>query len=513
MRLPDDWDWKRPDYAAVMALRATRLASMRAKAGDGKEEASAFWFKIKQFYRENPVDFISDWAVTFDPRNADIGLPTVIPMVLFPKQEEAVKWIVDRWRNREPGVIEKSRDMGASWVACAVAVWVYLFHPGTVVGFGSRKEEYVDDAKDMKAIFPKIRMLLRFLPKELRPIGYAEKVDATYMTIANPENGSQIVGEAGDNIGRGGRATLYFVDEHAFIERAQRVDNALSQTTNCQIDISTPQGMDNPFAIKRFSGKRKVFTMHWRDHPAKDAAWYQRQVDKSDDPTQVAQELDIDYSASRSDVWIEPDLVEHAVKLDSSTIKPTGPVYVGLDVARFGKNESVLTIRQGRVMFPQHTWRNKDSLSLFGVVREVIDALPTQPAQIAVDVIGVGAGVYDLLKAHYEPQIQVIGVNSSDKVDDGVNFNRRARMWSACKQWFKDGPVSIPNDRKLQVQLSSPGHFYRGNKRLIESKDEMLKRGVESPDRADSLVLTFDTPAAENDLDMSFLEEGNEYAS
>lgn len=508
-RLPPNWTWLDPDYPAVMAIRMARLTSLRQAA----EKDATVWPSMRAFYKANPVEFLSDWAMTFDPRNADIAKPTVIPMVLFPKQAEFVRWVVDRWQDRESAVVEKSRDMGASWLACGIAVWIFLFHPGAVIGFGSRKEEYVDDKSDMKALFPKIRMLIRLLPKELRPAGYSDRYNTKHMLIENPETGAQIVGEAGDNIGRGGRASLYFVDEHAFIEHAKLVDTALSQTTNCQIDISTPAGMDNPFAVKRFAGKRKVFTLHWRDHPGKTQAWYDKQVAEADDPTIVAQEVDIDYSASRSDVWIEPDLVRAAMAIDSSTVPAAGPVLVGLDVARFGKNESCMTIRRGRVVYPQHTWRNKDAPSLVGTVREQIDLLPILPAQIAVDVIGVGAGVFDLLRNHYHGKIQVIGVNSSLRMEDGVNFNRRAHMWTTGKQWLKDFPCSLPNDRKLETQLSAPGHLYRGGLRLIESKEDLMKRQVESPDRADSLMLTFDTPPSEHELDLSFLEEGSAYTA
>jgi hypothetical protein len=92
---------------------------------------------------------------------------------------------------------EKSRDMGVTWLCVGFAVWMWLFHPGTVVGFGSRKEEYVDKIGDPKSIFWKIRQFIALLPVEFRPAGYIESRHAPHMRIINPENG------LGDH--RGGR--------------------------------------------------------------------------------------------------------------------------------------------------------------------------------------------------------------------------------------------------------------------------------------------------------------------
>src|SRR5690606_12844060 len=115
-----------------------------------------------------------------------------------------------------------------------------------VIGFGSRKEEYVDKIGSPKSLFFKARMFVQLLPPELRG-GYEQGVTDPHMRIKFPATGSVLVGEAGDGIGRGDRASIYFVDEAAFLERPQLVEASLSQTTNCRLDISTPNGLANPF--------------------------------------------------------------------------------------------------------------------------------------------------------------------------------------------------------------------------------------------------------------------------
>jgi phage terminase large subunit len=208
---------------------------------------------LKLFYRDHPVEFINDWGMTSDPRNVEIGLPVHIPFVLFPKQAEFIEWVYDHWREREDGLTEKSRDMGVSWLCVAIAAHMWLFFPDMQIGFGSRKEEYVDEIGNLKALFPKIRLFVDLLPREFRPEGWD---GGKFMLINNPENGASIIGEAGDNIGRGARTGIYFKDESAFYERSEKIEAALSQTSNCKIDVSTPNGSGNSFYRKRHMAAR-----------------------------------------------------------------------------------------------------------------------------------------------------------------------------------------------------------------------------------------------------------------
>ena len=130
--LPEGFDWRNPDYTPVYLRRSEAL--MRIRKGDVDLKA------LKQYYAEDrPAQFIHDWGMTFDPRNAERKLPTTVPFLLFERQEQFLTWLKDRWRGREDGLAEKSRDMGMSWLCVGFAVWMLLFQPGTVTGFGSRK--------------------------------------------------------------------------------------------------------------------------------------------------------------------------------------------------------------------------------------------------------------------------------------------------------------------------------------------------------------------------------------
>lgn len=483
----DNFDWINPDYEHVFQVRVERLHRMR--------EQPEIVHRLRDYYASRPSDFINDWGMTFDPRLAEKGLRTVVPFVLFPRQREFLDWLLARWLAREDGVVEKSRDMGLSWLCVGFAAWMMIFKQGTVVGFGSRKEDYVDQIGNPASLFWKVREFINLLPQEFQPNQWDPQKDAPFMKIQNRETGSFITGEAGDNIGRGNRTSIYFVDEAAFLERPEQADAALSQTSNCRIYVSTPNGAGNPFYRKAHDGRTPKFVFDWRDDPRKDEAWYDMQKSKLD-PVVVAQEIDRSYTASVSNAFVPGELVTAASRKGPADIMPMGPVIMGIDVARFGNDKTVFTFRQGRVVLRQVVMGKLDTVDVAGRAKDEIRAQLGDVQQIAVDSIGIGSGVADMLRRDFGDM--VVDVNSAIRVDDGQNYNLRARMWRDMREWLKAG-ASIPNDNDLVTDLTALQYSYRGGVLLIESKDDAKKRGIKSPDRADSLALTFAYPVKKQD--------------
>src|SRR6185295_14153902 len=144
MPLNFPFDFKNPDYNEVFQHRIEALKRIR----ENKKNITA----LRVFYKNNSAQFITDWGMTFDPRNVERGLPALIPFILFPKQEEWINWFIERWKKREPGITEKSRDMGLSWLTIALGATICLFNDNVVAGYGSRKEEYVDHIGDPKSL-------------------------------------------------------------------------------------------------------------------------------------------------------------------------------------------------------------------------------------------------------------------------------------------------------------------------------------------------------------------------
>ena len=497
-------DFLAPNYTAVFKQRADKLVQIR--------QNPEMLPVLMSYYKDNIADFICDWGMTSDPRNAERGLPVIIPFVLFDRQREFVDWLIERWHNQESGLVEKSRDMGLSWLCIAIAASLCLFHKDMSIGFGSRKEEYVDKNGDPKSLFHKARQFIDLLPPEFTN-HWNERRNSKHMVVGF-NNGSTLTGEAGDNIGRGNRTGIYFKDESAFYERPETIDAALSQTSNCKIDVSTPNGTGNPFYKKRMSGNIPVFTFRWQDDPRKDQAWYDKQV-RELDPVTVAQEIDIDYTASIEGICIPSKYVRAAIELHKVLDLPaTGAKRSGLDVAdEEGKDFNAIAAVHGVVVGAMEEWNGVDTTQT--TFKAMAFAEHEGSQYVNFDSIGVGAGVRGASKAS-RVQFNPVTVSSSPSLGSVLNnnavinrdfyMNLRAQLWwemrircerayehiNDIKYWSLDEMVSLPNHPKLITELSQPLVEYTDSGKVkIESKKAMAKRGVASPNYAEAVLMAF----------------------
>jgi hypothetical protein len=164
------------------------------------------------------IKIIDDPDILTPPEFDENGNP------LGPTVDRKLRRAVARVQHRQWKLESVSRDMGASWCTIAYAVWLFLFRPGSSVGFGSRKAQLVDRIGDMDSLFEKIRHCVAVLPPIFKP-----RYDASYMKLRNRDSGATITGESGDEIGRGGRKLIYFVDEAAHLEHPELIEAALSE--------------------------------------------------------------------------------------------------------------------------------------------------------------------------------------------------------------------------------------------------------------------------------------------
>ena len=436
-------DFKNPDYPKIFKKRIDALNRLRASSPKKIQE-------LKDYYKENPAAFINDWGCTSDPRNAERGLSNYMPFILFPKQEEWVTWFMERWKNQEPGIVDKSREMGMSWLTIAVSVTLCLFNDGLIVGFGSRKEEYVDKKGDPKSLLFKAREFLKNVPEEFRK-GYDERKHAPYMRIEFPDTGSVIAGESGDGIGRGARTSFYFVDEPAWMPRPELIDASLSQTTNCRIDVSTPRGLNNPFARKRFSGNINVFSFHWREDPRKDDAWYAKQCKDIDNPVVIAQEIDLDYSASIEGILIPSEWVQASVDAHIKLgIKPSGIRKGGLDIADEGRDKNAYCGRHGILLDYLEIWsgKGKDIYDTVEHAFTLADVLDYSTINYDADGLGASArGDARTINEKREHKIDFMPFHGSGEVID------------------KEGdPFKRENDGKTREIKRTNGDFFKNFK-------------------------------------------------
>lgn len=195
------------------------------------------------------------------------------------------------------------------------------------------------------------------------------------------------------------------------------------------------------------------------------------------------------FRSSTADPLISPTTVMAAV--NSKYREKTGAFVIGCDPAEYGPDRTAICFRHGRTAYQIDYHEKKGPMEVAGMLAKYHRELG--PDAIFVDKIGIGSGIVDRLR---EMHIPVIGVNSAERAEDSERYaNKRAEIWYRMKEWLEDGPNRIPNDAALIADISAPGYRTHSNgSRLIESKENMKKRGVRSPDGADALAMTFAEP-------------------
>ncbi len=178
------------------------------------------------------------------------------------------------------------------------------------------------------------------------------------------------------------------------------------------------------------------------------------------------------------------------------------PLVIGLDIARFGDDESVFCFRRGRVVERFEIFKKKDTVQLADIASRYLEDF--HPKKLFMDIGANGAGVYDILTDRgFAPLIK--GVFFGGKAMNGDRYvNKRAEMWDHILSFLsQDLDVLLPADEMLFADLTSVNKKYDPMGRLqLESKEEIKKRLGRSPDRGDALALTFAEPVFETREDL-----------
>lgn len=531
--MPKQWN---PDYVARFAWRQKQIRMFEKKP---ELVAGAL-----EYYRSNPIEFINHWVDTYDPRNAGTSVPTHMPLVMFPRQEELVEFLLACLRGQEDGLIEKARDMGATWVGAAFSVWLWLYWDGASVGWGSRKEQYVDKIGDPDSIFEKLRMIIKRLPKFFLPEGFSPNEHMTFMRIVNPATDATITGEAGNNMGRGGRKLIYFKDESAHYANPEAIEAAIGDNTRVAIDISSVNGLGNIFHSKRESGVEwnggeassegvNIFIMDWRDHPHKTQEWYDKRKAKAKGAGLehiFAQEVDRDYAASVEGVMIKAEWVISAIDAHIKLgFSDAGRWHGALDIADEGADRNAQALRKGVVLKKIDEWGNRDTGETARHSIKLCEGLGAM--NVEYDSIGVGAGVkseinrikrdedkkvnmhkdlkYVPWDASASPLNKDKRMNEGDKesplIGDYFHNFKAQGWWEFARRFEKTHKMvtgeetydfdelisidsTIDNLQTLKKELSQPTSALSSSLKMIVNKKP---KGTKSPNLADSVMMCY----------------------
>lgn len=535
--------WPPVNYPEEYIRRLNRVLECRRNP--------AMWRGGRDYYRKRPIQWINHFAMTYDPRKAGTDTPALLQFVLFARQREFVKFVYACLEARSNGLIEKSRDQGATWLGACISVHLWLYWEGASIGWGSRKATLVDQLGNPDSIFEKMRIVIRNLPQEMLPQGFNYDDHMSLMRIVNPETGATIVGEAGDDIGRGGRSLAYFKDESGHYEHPELIEASLLANAAVQIDISSVPvhstgtvfqrrregGIEWTPEMKMETGKVYVFVMDWRSHPGKSQEWYDDLRQRMTDEGLLhilAAEVDRDYSAAVQGtvipaVWVRSAIDAH-VKLK---FQPGGNWIAGLDIADEGADTNALCKREGVVLRYLEEWGERDTGRT--TRRAVDNCRTTVPIFIQYDAVGMGSAVkaeanrllgerdsrgFPLLPrnmrfvqwfagAHpQDPDKRIIERDRDSPLNKDFYANLKAQGWWQLRRrfelthrainepgfkWEQDDLISLPSELgsilwKLVKELSQPTMTHTSSMKLMIEK---APEGTRSPNLADAVMMCY----------------------
>lgn len=293
---------------------------------------------------------------------------------------------------------------------------------------------------------------------------------------------------------------LFLIDEASGVADNvfEVAEGALSTDGAFVVMAANPTRQSGYFFDSHHKMRAAWAALHWSgvDSPRVSREYIANMAKKYGERSPVYKVRVLGEFVSAADGVIPLDLCEAAMLREVAPIASAKTIW-GVDVARFGDDSSALAKRKGNVQLePVKEWWGKDTMQLAGLIKAEWDSTPKaqRPVAINVDVIGIGAGVVDRLK---ELELPVVGVNvaESEAVNshEGRQFNRlRDELWWKAREWLEARDCKLADDPELVAELTTPTYSILSNGLIkIEGKDEMKKRGVKSPNRADAWNNTF----------------------
>lgn len=427
---------------------------------------------------------------------------------------------------RVRAAILKGRQQG-----CSTYVQGRFFHK-TVTNRGIKTFILTHEAEATKNLFEMTKRYYENLPPGLCPVAQKDSVKELRF---DKLDSSYVVGTAGNRgAGRSQTIQLCHGSEVAYWPFAEDHATGLMQAVGSQGDTeiileSTANGIGNYFhqvwvgAVNGTNGFQAIFVPWYWQEEYRDFTPGFRMSDEEEElyeqyqsdgltPEHIAwrrlkiYQFSADYDAGTShfnveypmtaalafrnpvdDTFIPAKLVNAARK---QIFESDMPLIIGVDPAIGDNDRCAIIRRRGRWAFGMEAHRNLNTMNLAGRLKTIIES--EKPSKVFIDCIGIGAGVVDRLQEM--GMGCVVGVNVARSANQKERFaNLRAELWEEMREWLANElGARIPDDDALHADLCSLGYRHRSNGQLlIESKDELRKRGMPSCDLADALALTF----------------------
>jgi len=396
--------------------------------------------------------------------------------------------------------IRSGHGTGKSTAASWAMLWYFLMHyPNKVVVTAPTSSQLFD------ALFAELKRWINELPESLQSVLNVKSDRVEHMSAqsemfisartSRAETPEALAGVHSEHV-------MLVVDEASGVPEQvfEAAAGSMSGHSATTIMLSNPTRSSGTFFESQTRLSDSWWTRRWScvDSPLVSDEFVQEMRERYGEESNAYRIRVLgEFPLADDDTIIPYHLIENATHRDVQIDEEHTSVVWGLDVARFGTDKTALCKRQGPVVSEIMAWQGLDLMQTVGRVVAEYEALPPsrQPTQILVDSIGVGSGVVDRLR---ELGLPVRGVNVAEAPSMGDTYlNLRSELWFKTKAWLEDRSCKLPKNDKLIAELSSIRYsFTSSGKMKAESKDEMRKRGLTSPDLADALCLTMASDAA-----------------
>lgn len=444
-------------------------------------------------WRENPVAFLNE----------------VFGVECWQKQVE----ILEALRDYERVTVRSGNSAGKSFVAAGAILWFLLCHyPSTVLSTAPTYRQVRDILwRELATMYTKAKCPVGgdlWLPttrlnleNDWFAIGLSSDEPDKFqgyhnenilIVVDEPSGVNEQIFEAVEGIIAGGKAKLLLVgnpmslsgtywgsfNDEMTAQNYKQIQIGAFDTPNFTKNGITPENVTSWKDKINGQGLPMPYLVTPKWVAEKLAEWGQ------DNPLYQIRVLG-EFPVQGIDTLIPLNLITQAVSRES---KAEGVKVLAVDVARYGDDETVAGIRQGSKLLKMWRWSKQDTMQ---TTNRLVNIIKTEsPSEVRVDVIGLGAGVVDRLK---EMQIKVKGINVAEAAaESGKYVNLRAEIFWHLREKFQNGNIDLPDDSKMVAQLAGLKYEFDANGKLkLQSKEDMRRKGLKSPDIADMIAMAY----------------------
>ena len=409
---------------------------------------------------------------------------------LTPYQEAILRSVRDNPRT----ALRTANGVGKTYVSAILVLWVVCCFPQSLVVTTASTNRQVE-----KQLWGEIHRLYR---NARVPLG-GELLDTQFRY---PRMGSSAIGFSTDDPGlfEGFHAErlLVIVDEAKSIEQPifDAVERVLSAGSWVRLLVaSSPGSACGPF-YNCFGKNAHLYACHHVgacDSPFIRPEWIEERKREWGEDSPLYQSAVLgNFPTSSQDGVVIP--LAHVQRLLENPPAPAGSeLRAGIDLAAGGGDETVVAVFQGNQQIAMECWRDADTMATTGRIIQIIRQHGLRPESVNVDADGMGGPVIDRLS---EQRFRVNRVHNGGEAVNKERFvNYAAEAWVTMGQQIERGEITLKADDMLISQLTSRKQKPRSDGRIqLESKEEMRRRGLPSPDRAEAVAYALSRMAAQD---------------